>query len=86
MIILNANSIIGNEKEVKAKYKIQWPTRPDYETSSENGKQEVDRALGDLAEERNLRLRRIRDWNSVRLPSPRPTVHPFMDFVLYRVA
>ena len=85
MIILNANSIMGNEKEVKAKHKIQWPTRPDYETSNENGKQEVDRAVTDLAGERSLIVRRIKGWNRVDLPNPRSRVHAFMDFALYRV-
>ena len=85
MIILNANSINGNEKEVKAKHKIQWPTRPDYETSNQHGKKEVDRAMTDLAGERSLMVRRIKGWNSVDLPSPRPRVHAFMDFALYRV-
>ena len=85
MIILNANSIMGNEKEVKAKHKIQWPTRPDYETSNQHGKQEVDRAMTDLAGERSLIVRRIKGWNSVDLPNPHPRVHAFMDFALYRV-
>ncbi len=85
MIVLNPNSIRSNEKEVKVKYKIQWPTRPDYEFSREHGKRQVDRAIVDLAGERNLNVRRIRGWQRVDLPNPRPDVNAFVDCALYKV-
>ncbi len=85
MIVLNPNSIRNNEKEVKTKYMIQWPTRPDYENSTKHGKCEVDRAIADLATERNLSVRRIKGWNHVELPNPHDGVNVFIDCALYKV-
>ena len=85
MIVLNRRSLKKNEEAIKAKYKIQWPTRPDHETNSLHGKQEVDRAMKELAEERRLKVNRIKGWQKVVLPNPKSNIRAFLDCVLYRV-
>ena len=74
-----------NEKAVKEAYGIQWPTRHDYETSANNGRQEVDRAMRDLARERKLLVTQLKGWTSVELPSPKPDIRAFLDCALYKV-
>ena len=78
-------SIVRNEKEVKASYNIQWPTRPDYEANPKVGKQEVDRAMKELADERGLKVKRIKGWQRVELPKPKPNILAFLDCALYKV-
>ena len=81
MVVLE-DAIRKNEKAVKKRYKIQWPTRKDYKV---NGRQEVDRAIGSLAAGCALEAKRIEGWTHIDLPRPRPNIHSFVDCALYKV-
>ncbi|MCY4580994.1 MAG: hypothetical protein OXD31_18365 [Chloroflexi bacterium] len=85
MTVLNSRSLKKNEEAIKAKYQIQWPTRPDYETNPLHGKQEVDRAMKQLADERRLKVKRVKGWQKVVLPKPKPNIYTFIDCALYKV-
>ena len=84
MIILH-NAIGKNAKAIKAQYGIQWPTRHDYGTNAANGKPEVDRAIKELTYEQGLRVKRIKGWQKVVLPNPKPNIRAFLDCALYKV-
>lgn len=83
MIVLAPNSIIENEKAVKQRFKIQWPTRPEYEST---GKPEVERAMKAGADEHGLRATKIKGWTRVNLPSPQPGLYAFLDCTLFRLS
>ncbi len=82
MIVREPNSVNENEKAIKREFKVQWPTRKDYEAT---GTREVERAMKALADERNLEAIRTKGWTKVELPSPRSGIYAFMDCALYRV-
>ena len=84
-MVVHHNAIKKNEDSIKAEYDIQWPTRPDYETNPKVGKQEVDLAMRELADERGLKVKRIKGWQKVILPNPKPNIHAFLDCALYKV-
>ena len=84
-MVVHHNAIKKNEDSIKAEYDIQWPTRPDYETNPKVGKQEVDLAMHELADERGLKVKRIKGWQRVELPRPKPNIHSFLDCALYKV-
>ena len=84
-MIVHHNAIKKNEDSIKAEYDIQWPTRPDYETNPKHGKPEVDLAMRELADERGLKMRRIKGWQKVVLPKPKPNLYTFLDCALYKV-
>ncbi len=82
MIVLNRSSVLKNERVVKERFRIQWPTRMDY---NGNGKSEVDRAMSQLADDRILRSKRIKGWTHIDLPKPRRDLHSFIDCALYKI-
>ncbi len=84
-VVILHRAIGRNEKAIKEEYGIQWPTRHDYETSDTNGRQEVDRAMKELARERRLDVTQIKGWTNVELPSPKPDIRAFLDCALYKV-
>ena len=85
MVIRDTSSIRKNEDAIKSEFRIQWPTRRDYDTSSKHGRQEVERAMLELARDRDLKARPIKDWVKVELPSPHPSIRAFIDCTLYKV-
>lgn len=82
MIVRDFGSLTKNEEAIKREFGIQWPTRRDYETT---GKEEVENAMTVLAAERSLKVKRIKGWTKVKLPSPRPGICAFIDCALYKV-
>ena len=84
MVVLH-NAIIKNAEAIRKRYGIRWPTRPDYETNPKHGKPEVDLAMRELADERGLKVKRIKGWQKVILPNPKPNIHAFLDCALYKV-
>lgn len=84
-MIVHHNAKKKNEDSIKAEYDIQWPTRPDYETNSEHGKPEVDLAMRELADERGLKVKRVKGWHKIVLPKPKPNLSTFLDCALYKV-
>ena len=82
MIVLDSDNVRRNEDTIKKRFRIQWPTRRDYEAS---GKSEVERAMISLADERNLEANQIMGWTKVKLPSPQSGIHVFLDCALYQV-
>ena len=84
MVVLH-NAISKNAEALKKHYGIQWPTRRDYETNPEHGKPEVDRAMKELAGELSLVARRIKGWQKIVLPQPKPNIRAFIDCALYKV-
>ena len=87
MVVLSPrwNTREGNEKAVNERYRIQWPTRPDYDYSVKDGKPEVDRAMKEYAREHGLNVQCIKGWERVELPRPRSDIYTFLDCALYRV-
>ena len=82
MLVLEPSSVTANEKAVKQKFGIRWPTRRDYEST---GITEVERAMKYCAEERSLEIERIMGWIKADLPNPQSSVRAFLDLALFRV-
>ena len=85
IVVFNHRNVRENEKEVKANYPIQWPTRSDYRTNAMHGTAEVDRAMCDFVSDHGLKASRIKGWTKVEVPSPRQDVYAFLDCALYKV-
>ena len=84
-MIVHHNAIKKNEDSIKVEYDIHWPTRPDYESNPKHGKPEVDLAMRELADDRGLKMKRIKGWRRIELPNPKPNFRAFLDCALYKV-
>ena len=82
MILLHPNSVTKNERAVKQRFNIRWPTRADYEST---GKPEVERAMKVEADARGLEARKVKGWIKVELPSPQLGIYTFLDCALYKI-
>jgi len=64
-------------------YGIKWPTEQGYDPKE--GENEVSTALKRLAKGRSLKAKRIKGWDRIELPRPKPNIRAFLDCALYKV-
>lgn len=62
---------------------IKWQRMQGYVPAE--GEKLVNDALKKIGREQRLRVMRIKDWERVKLPNPRPNIHAFIDCALYKV-